>query len=267
MSSSRPAERHEEVLHGGTANRGLIVRVGDTVRRPRRATSPAAAALLAHLADVGFDGAPRHLGTDEEGRDVLSYVPGQTVTPPYPPWALTDAALESVASLLRRYHAAVAGLETAGLPWAGPVPPEWRGPLVTHNDPNLDNIVFRDGAAVALIDFDLAAPGSRVWEVAAAARFWAPLRADTDVDDPRRGRTLARLRLLADTYGLEPGERERLPAAVLANHDWLYGIVRSAAEGGHEAFGHYWQGGGGARAARTRRWYESNLDVLAAALR
>ena len=64
-----PGETESEVLLlGGTANRGQVVRVGDTVRRPQRATSPATHALLRHLADVGFDGAPRFLGVDEQAR-------------------------------------------------------------------------------------------------------------------------------------------------------------------------------------------------------
>ena len=48
-------------LPGGTANRGLVVRVGDTVRRPTAPCWPATHALLAHLSRVGFDGAPRVL--------------------------------------------------------------------------------------------------------------------------------------------------------------------------------------------------------------
>src|SRR3954462_6634743 len=79
----------EVVLFGGTANRGQVVRVGETVRRPQRPSSPATHALLRHLAEVGFDGPPRFLGVDEESREVLSYVPGTAVTPPFPEWALT----------------------------------------------------------------------------------------------------------------------------------------------------------------------------------
>ena len=92
-------EESEIPLFGGTANRGLVVRQGDTVHRPLRSTSAAAHALLHHLADVGFDGAPRLLGIDAHGREVLSYIPGEAVTPPYPAWSLTDDALCSVCLL------------------------------------------------------------------------------------------------------------------------------------------------------------------------
>jgi hypothetical protein len=103
----------EVPLYGGFANRGLVVRVGDTVRRPQRTTSAATHALLQHLQGVSFDGAPRFLGVDSKGREVLSFIPGDAVTPPYPAWALTDPALVSVAELLRRYHAAVATFDSA----------------------------------------------------------------------------------------------------------------------------------------------------------
>ena len=193
MHRTEPAE---DPLYGGTANQGLVFRVGNTVRRPIRTTSASTHALLRHLADVGFDGAPRFLGIDHQGREVLSYMPGEAVTPPYPAWALTDKALDSVAELLHAYHDAVSTFDPAGYTWPRAVPAHFRAGIVSHNDPNLDNVVFRDRRAVALIDFDLAGPGSVVWDVAAAARLWAPLRLDCDIADARRGRALDRLRPL-----------------------------------------------------------------------
>ncbi len=197
-------------LLGGTANRGKVVRVGDTVRRPQRPTSPATHALLVHLADIGFDGAPRFLGVDAQDREVLTYIPGTAVTPPYPDWALTDDALVSVADLLREYHQAAERFDPAGYGWPASPPPSFVDGLISHNDPNLDNVVFRDGRAVALIDFDLASPGSRVWDVACAARLWAPVRPGRYIDDVRRDRSLERFRLFVDRCGLRgAGDRSR----------------------------------------------------------
>ncbi|MGR6963304.1 phosphotransferase [Geodermatophilus sp. URMC 61] len=262
-----PRESEPEVLlHGGTANRGQVVRVGDTVRRPQRATSPATHALLCHLADVGFAGAPRFLGVDEHGREVLSYVPGTAITPPYPAWALTDDALVSVAQLLRDYHRAVSTFDQTAHTWPPSPPAPFAGGLVSHNDVNLDNVVFRGGRAVALIDFDLASPGSRIWDVACAARLWAPLRPDTDIVDTRRGRAVERFRLLVDSYGLDRGEREAVVRAVLRNHDWCYDVVGTAAANGHAAFSEYLVGGAQDRAERARRWYADNADRLREAL-
>ena len=140
-----PDRLTEVPLVGGTNNRGLVVRRGDTVRRPLRPTSPAAHALLTYLAEVGFDGAPRLLGIDDQGREVLTFIPGDAVTPPYPAWALTDDALRSVAVLLRRYHEAVAGFDTAAPRLAGGGTAGVRRGLACHNDLNLDNVIFRDG--------------------------------------------------------------------------------------------------------------------------
>ena len=265
--SERIAE--EEVLHGGTANRGLVVRVGDTVRRPLRSTSPATHALLDHLAAVGFDGAPRFLGVDSHGREVLSFLPGTPVVPPYPDWALTDEALVSVAQLLGAYHRAVAGFDPAPFHWP-PSPPaafvdDGDAGLVSHNDLNLDNVVFRDGRAVALIDFDLASPGSRLWDVACAARLWAPLRPDAAIDDARRGRALERFRLFVDSYGVAAPDRTRLVEAVRQNHGWFRELIRSHAEEGHAVFAEHWNPAARERAQRTVAWFVDNEAALHAA--
>jgi hypothetical protein len=256
----------EVLLIGGTANRGQVVRVGDTVRRPQNRASPATHALLRHLADVGFAGAPRFLGVDEKEREVLSYVPGTAITPPCPEWALTDQALVSVAHLLRAYHRAVSSFDPTPYAWPSSPPAPFAGELVTHNDVNLDNVVFRGERAVALIDFDLASPGCRVWDVACAARLWAPLRPEADIDDTRRGRAIERLRLFVDSYGLVRADRERLVAAVRENHEWCYDIVGAGAANGHAAFSAYCASGALERAARTREWYFANGDVLRSAL-
>src|SRR4051812_30865090 len=103
----------EVVLRGGFTNAGLVRRVGHTVRRPWRPTSRAANALLEHLARAGFDGAPRFLGVDDRGREMLSFIPGEAAIEPLPAWALTDEALVSVAALLRRFHDAVASFDAS----------------------------------------------------------------------------------------------------------------------------------------------------------
>jgi Phosphotransferase enzyme family len=256
----------EVQLSGGFTNAGRVSRVGDTVRRPWRPTSPSKHALLDHLERTGFDGAPRFLGEDERGREVLSYIPGSAVIPPYPDWALTDEALVSVAELLRRYHDAVASFDPTGHAWPRPLPARFRGPLVSHNDPNLDNVIFSGGRAVALIDFDLASPGTAVWDVACAARLWAPLRDASDMPDELQGRALARLRLFVDAYGLPARDGERVVEAMVHAHDWCYDVVREAVAEGHTTFGLMWRGGGRGRAERTRRWLATHGAEMRAAL-
>ena len=254
----------EVPLVGGTNNRGLVVRSGDTVRRPLRPTSKAAHALLTHLAEVGFDGAPRLLGIDDQGREVLSFIPGDAVTPPYPAWALTDDVLRSVAALLRRYHEAVAGFDPTSHDWPSVAPPEFDEGLACHNDLNLDNVIFRDGRAVALIDFDWANPGSVVWDVAGAIRLWAPLRPDRFIADSRRGSSLDRLRTFVTAYGVEL-DPERLVRAVRLHHDRMYQLIEDGASTGVEGFAAYWAESE-QRAVATAAWYAEQQDTLVAAL-
>src|SRR3954468_9837620 len=267
-AATRPAERlpGEVVLPGGTANQGRVVRVGDTVRRPQGSTSPATHALLRHLEAVGFDGAPRFLGVDSDEGEILPFTPGPPAAPPYPDWALTDAALVSVAELLRAYHRAVADFDPTPYVWPFSPPEAFAGELVSHNDLNLDNVVSREGRAVALIDFDLASPGSRQWDVACAARLWAPLRPDTAIDDDRRGRGLARFRLFVDSYGIPARDRSRVVDAVLENHSWFRELIRTHAEEGHAVFAEHWESDAKSRAQAFRSWLSDNEAAVREAL-
>jgi hypothetical protein len=251
-------------LSGGTANRGLVVRVGDTVLRPTAPCWRGTHALLAHLSAVGFDGAPRVLGAGPS-TEVLTYMHGQAAVPPLAEDTLTDASLVSVADLLRRYHLAAASFDPTGYSWPRPIPRRFRTGLVSHNDVHPANLVFRDGRAVALIDFDWAGPGSASWDFAAAARNWAPLQDDRDIADSRQGRALERFRIFLDATGLPRAGRRQVAEAIVANHDWTYAIVTEAAAAGHQGFADHWRTVAG-QAARARLWSQRHRrDLLAAA--
>jgi hypothetical protein len=265
VAMSVSAAVFEELLLGGSTNAGQVTRIGDTVRRPLRPTSDTTRALLDHLERIGFQGAPRYLGIDDRGREVLSYVQGRAVLKPYPAWALSDAALVSVALLLRDYHRAVDSFNFDRYDWPHPLPPRFRGGIVCHNDPNLDNIIFEHGRAVALIDFDLAGPGCVGWDLAGCVRLWAPLEVDSD--RPTVGpRSLARLGLFADAYGATVAQREELVDALVPSHDWCFQIVRDAVESGHETFARYWLGGGRLAARDTRSWLATHTVRIRVAL-
>jgi Phosphotransferase enzyme family len=252
-------------LSGGTANRGRVVRVGDTVLRPTAPCRPATHALLAHLAAAGFDGAPRVLASGPV-TETLTYIAGRAAVPPLADDMLTDEALVSVADLLRRYHRAAASFDPAGHAWPRPVPARYQTGLVSHNDVHPANVVFRDGRAVALIDFDLAGPGSAVWDFAAAARSFVPLLDEADVTDSRHGRALERFRVFLAASGLPRAARLSVARALVANHDWTYAIVTDAAAAGHAAFADHWRAAAPA-AGRARRWYERHQRALLAAAR
>jgi hypothetical protein len=263
---SVPPQRSDRshALFGGTANRGLVIRVGGAVLRPAAPCQPATHALLGHLAAVGFDGAPRVLAAGP-GTETLTYIDGQAAVPPLAEDLLTDAALVSVADLVHRYHLAAASFDPSGYQWPRPVPAAFRTGLVSHNDVHPANLVFRGGRAVALIDFDLAGPGGAAWDFAAAARLWAPLQDDQDITDSRRGRALERFRIFLLATGLDRDGRRRVAEAVVANHDWTYAIVTEAAAAGHQGFADHWRLIA-ETAARARLWCQRyQRDLITAA--
>lgn len=206
----------ERRLPGGNA--GGAVLVDGTIRRPTGPWTPAVHALLRHLEAHGFDGAPRVLGIDERGREILTFLPGATVgvVRPWPAWVHSETALVEVGGWLRRYHDAVADfVPPAGAQWrtSGRA---WRpGEIVGHNDAAPYNAVWTPASArrpsaatgerlVGFFDWDFAAPCSPLWDLAFVVFSWVPLHARDVVtaegftrfaDRPRR------LRLLLDAYG------------------------------------------------------------------
>lgn len=183
----------ETRLDGGDMN--TVVRVGDTVRRPPEPDH--VRELLVWYEKVGFDGAPRFLGYDEVGREILSFVEGE---PGFAPVPSSDEVIVGVGELLRRAHDAQKGLFA---------PPDQ---VVAHMDLFWTNLIFRDGAPLALIDWELARPATRSLELALAATYWAGLRIDEQLIEwgiplERRGE---RLRLLCDAYGLDRAARASL---------------------------------------------------------
>jgi hypothetical protein len=95
-------EEPEEILSDNGVT--LVVRVGNTVRRPARDFSDTVQSYLAHLHAVGVDFVPKPLGYDQHGREVLSFVEGDVPVEPLPDWAATDQVLKELARLIRRLH-------------------------------------------------------------------------------------------------------------------------------------------------------------------
>jgi Ser/Thr protein kinase RdoA (MazF antagonist) len=267
----------EEIPLGGGDVTAGVVRVGDTVRRPVQAHTPAVHALLRHLEQAGFDGAPRVLGIDDQGREILSFMPGLVPPRPLAPWAVTDAGLASVGRLLRRYHEAAAGfVPPPGAAWDVPSDPPELPPmtipaeLVGHCDVTPDNVVFHDGPepeAYALIDFDLARPTSRLMDVMNTLRHWAPLSDPADRDPLLvDADAAARCRVLCDAYGLGARERAELPGLAEARLARSWYLMRDRAETLGGGWARMWDEGVGDRITRAQAWLARERPALERAL-
>jgi hypothetical protein len=265
-------------LTGGDVTEG-VVRVGDTVRRPRGPWSSSVADYLLHLERVGFDEAPRYLGVDDQGRDMLDFVEGDVPSQPVTePWAATLPALVGVARLVRRLHDASASFSAPeDATWFGddvPVelPPDLPGEppadVISHFDVTPQNVVFRGGEPVALIDFDLTRPGARLRDVVNTATYWVQLV-------PARDRHPAfatcdvpsRLAAFADAYGLGEDERARFVDVAIhgATRSWHRMQANAEQRGG--GWARMWDEGVGDLILRRRAWTIDEREMLEAALR
>ena len=201
-----------------------VHRVGDTVRRQAGWWTPAVHGLLRHLNEVGFALAPTPLGFDDDGREVLSYIDGESGRGTWP-LIVSDEGLAAFAMALRDYHRAVASYRPpADADWA--YGPRAIGPdeLVCHGDFGPWNLVWREGQPVGILDWDLAYPGPTRDDVAYALVYSTPFRDDEHArlwqgfaHPPDRRHRIA---VFADAYGISTDglvdavvERQRLTAA------------------------------------------------------
>jgi hypothetical protein len=261
------AEQH---LDGGIANAGNVVRVGPHVLRPSSRHTDSIHAFLRAVRQAGFEGASWPVGVDEDGRERLVFIDGDVPLVPYPDWSQSDSALASVAELLRGLHDAAREFDARGWTWNDALVDPAGGTIVCHNDAEPSNVVFRDGVAVALIDFEFAAPGRPVYDLAQMARVCVPI--DDDHDRARLGFGPAdrpeRLRLVADAYGLDRDGRAELLTAMDDAMDRVEQAVRRSVDAGNPNTVSLWnRTGGGERFNRRRRWWTKHHEEFAAALR
>ena len=260
----------EQPLDGGIANAGKVVRVGPHVLRPASPHSGSIHAFLRAVRATGFEGASFPVGVDEDGRERLEFIDGEVPVPPYPDWSQSDAALTSIARLLRGLHDAAREFDPQGRTWEERLADPAGGTLVCHNDVELSNVVFREGIAVALLDFEFAAPGRPVYDLAQLARLCTPI--DDEVDQDRLGwrpaDRPARVRLLSDAYGLGRDGRADLLRAIGDALDRIEASVRRSVDAGDPNAVALWNRTGGAeRHDRRRRWWTAHRDEFADALR
>ncbi|MGR3763103.1 phosphotransferase [Rossellomorea sp. NS-SX7] len=163
---------NEETLTGGNVSH--VVRKGDTVRRELKPESAKIHTLLNHLESKGYPYSPKFLGIDEKGRETLTFIEGEAGNYPLKEYMWSNEVLKDIAKMLRHYHDAVSDFSTEeGWKPIDKTPQPYE--VLCHNDFAVYNIIFHHEKPVGIIDFDVAGPGPRLWDIAYTLYTCVPL--------------------------------------------------------------------------------------------
>jgi GNAT superfamily N-acetyltransferase len=212
--------RLEQPLRGGEG--WPVSRVGDVVYKAAGPWTSTVHTLLRHFEAVGFNGAPRLVGSGiaPDGREMLRFIEGGTNHPR----AWREEGVRAVGRLLREMHEACRSfVEPAAAGWRETTfvtrPP--RGDpnrIIGHCDPGPWNVVAQDGIPVAWVDWEFAGPVHVLDEIARTAYLNCHLH-DDDVAE-RHGLSSPeerahRLAAFCGGYELKPADRERLVSRMI----------------------------------------------------
>ncbi|MDF2958649.1 MAG: aminoglycoside phosphotransferase [Paenibacillus sp.] len=263
METNTDQSRNESLLSAAKS----VSCKNNVVLRPAAKWSASVHDLLRHLESVGFQEAPRVVGTgfDSDGRETIGYMEGEFVHPG--PWS--DEGLVKVGQLLRKLHDAAASFEPAAdaewQPWF------LRGlggkrRVIGHGDVAPWNMVTRDGMPVALIDWEYAGPIDPMIELARVCWLFPQLH-DDDVAEmaalPPLDIRARQLRLLVDAYGVPADQRH-----ILLDHIVEVAVCETAEEAIEknvtpDSYGPLW---GFAWKSRAAAWILRHRSVLERAL-
>ncbi|MEU0240914.1 phosphotransferase [Nocardiopsis sp. NPDC006198] len=216
---------------------------GRSVHRPDHPAREFERALLDHLHDRGWRGAPRQYGHDHRGRLVYDFLPGRAVHHRAP---LPRHYIARAARLTREFHDLTAGTALAG-----------DQEVVCHNDLDPRNTIDLDGVPYAFVDWELAAPGRRVHDVAHLCWQFARL-------GPGAVGAGARIRLVCDSYGL--AERGDVVETVLWWQDRCRRGILDLAAKGDPKMRHFRDRGVVEEVREAREWTAGHRAELEAAL-
>ncbi len=164
----------------------------------------------------GFEGAPRFLGFDQQGREILSFIEGGIGTYPLQHYMWSDENVREVARFLRPYHDETVGYSAPhGATWQFTYPDHRQHEVICHNDVAAYNMVYRDSKLQVLIDWDTAGPEPRICDIAYAVYRFIPLSYAQDMQELGLADLTTqarRLRLFSQAYGITLPYEEILDA-------------------------------------------------------
>ncbi len=220
-------------------NQNQFVHMENEVHRPAGLWTKNVHKLLRALRENGFYSAPEPLGFDEEGREVVTFLKGQTIDTPLAPNAKSIGVLTSAAKLLRAYHNASQNFlkddSRTHQDWM--LPSKNPQEVICHGDFAPYNVVFDGDQAVGIIDFDAAHPGPRAWDIAYALYRFAPFtNPDNEDGFGSIEDQISRARLFCDIYGLAKENRSELAALMIERLEALLNFLIKSAQEGNRKF-------------------------------
>ncbi|MFC4140364.1 MULTISPECIES: phosphotransferase [unclassified Microbacterium] len=243
----------EHPLTGGNAT-DTVVRIGTTVRKPWTPKTPLVHAFVQHVRGGGVD-APAVLGRDEQGRQILEFVPGSE------PEVLSSEDLHRVGRIVRGIHDAAATFpfrttDASDVLLPAPEAPE----LICHGDLTPWNLVVGD--RWVFIDWDGAGPSTRLWDLAYSASAFT---LNEPAQEPEEA--AARLTAFVAGYGAEGRMRALLPAAMAQRTQAMLRMLQRAHGRGEEPWASMYVEGHGAHWRAVSEYVRAHEAVWRDALR
>lgn len=178
-------------------------------------------AVLDHLEAKKFPYSPRVLGMTEDGREKISFLPGESMRRPWKPVMHGDDGLIQATRMLGQFHETTRDLILpAETRWRSGKAAKGVDQVIRHGDLGPWNTLWQDDRLTGLVDWDLAEPGFPVTDLAQLAYYFVPLRGERgwreagfrDAPDYVR-----RLDVICEVYGaLSPADVVR---ELLSLHD------------------------------------------------
>ncbi len=214
-------EPEEQLAGGNTAE--SVVRLGSTVRKPVTPSTAAVHSFLQHIRAAGIEAVPAVFGLDQQGRQILEYVPG----------SLWHHSRSHSKAELRRVGGIIQALHQAAVSFQVPKEAQWNRryqlndhEIICHNDLAPWNLVCGPDRWT-FIDWDAAAPATRLWDLAWSSISFPLFEPECDL-----GACATAMHALLNGYGLGKASYGELIKVMVTRARAEHAlIVEGAAEG------------------------------------